>query len=56
MPSKRQLLVLAGYVVASAVYIVIGVFYTDFLLSFLVALVYLLVARRLVPAGVRRIF
>jgi hypothetical protein len=56
MPSKRQLMVLAGYAAASAVYIAIGVFYTDFLLSVWVALVYLLVAVWLIPAGVRRIF
>jgi len=56
MPTKRQLLVLAGYVAASAVYITIGVFYTDFLLSFWVAMAYLLVAVWLIPAGVRRLF
>jgi hypothetical protein len=56
MPSKRQLVVAAGYVVAAAVYIVIGVFYTDFLLSFFVALAYLLLVAWLVPAGVRRLF
>ena len=55
MPSKNQLLVLAGYAAASAVYIAIGVFYTDFLLSFWVALAYLLVACWLVPTAVRRI-
>jgi hypothetical protein len=49
-------MVLAGYAVASAVYITIGVFYTDFLLSFWVAMAYLLVAVWLIPAGVRRLF
>jgi fatty acid desaturase len=56
MPSKRQLTVAAGYAAASAVYIAIGVWFTDFLLSFFVALAYLLVVVWLVPVGVRRIF
>jgi hypothetical protein len=56
MPSKRQLAVAAGYVAASAVYIAVGVFYTDFLLSFWVGLAYLLLVAWLLPAGVRRIF
>ena len=56
MPSRRQLLVAAGYVTASAVYIAVGVWSTDFLLSFFVALAYLLIVAWLVPAGVRRLF
>jgi hypothetical protein len=56
MPSKRQLAVAAGYAAASAVYIAIGVWYTDVLLSFWVALAYLLLVVWLVPAGLRRIF
>jgi hypothetical protein len=56
MPSKRQLTVVAGYVAAAAIYIAIGVWFTDFLLSFFVALAYLLVVVWLVPVGVRRIF
>ena len=56
MPSKRQLTVAAGYVAAGAVYIAIGVWFTDFLLSFWVALAYLLVVVWLVPTGLRRIF
>ena len=55
MPSKRQLTVGAGYVAAAAVYIAIGVAYTDFLFSFFVALAYLLVVAWLVPAAVRRV-
>jgi hypothetical protein len=55
MPSKRQLMVAAGYAVAGAVYIAIGVVYTDILLSFFVALAYLLLVAWLVPAGVRRL-
>jgi len=56
MPSRRQLAVALGYVAAAAVYIAIGVWFTDFLLSFFVGLVYLLLAVWLVPAGVRRLF
>jgi len=56
MPSKRQLLVAAGYAAASAVYIAIGVVYTDVLLSFWVALAYLLLVAWLIPTGLRRIF
>ncbi len=56
MPSRRQLLVAAGYAAASAVYIAIGVWYTDVLLSFWVALAYLLLAVWVVPTGLRRIF
>lgn len=54
-PSKRQLAVLAGYVIASAVYIAIGVYYTDFLLSVFVGTGYLLLMAWLIPAGVRRL-
>jgi hypothetical protein len=56
MPSKRQLAVAAGYVVAAAVYIAIGVWFTDILLSVFVGLAYLLLVVWLVPAGVRRLF
>ena len=56
MPSKRQLTVAAGYVAAGAVYVAVGVWYTDFLLSFWVGLAYLLLVAWLLPAGVRRIF
>ena len=56
MPSKHQLTVAAGYVAAGAVYVAVGVWYTDFLLSFWVGLVYLLLVAWLLPAGVRRIF
>jgi hypothetical protein len=54
--AKRQLMVAAGYVVASAVYIAIGVTFTDFLFSYFVALAYLLLVIWLVPAGIRRLF
>jgi hypothetical protein len=56
MPSNRQLAVAAWYALAGAVYIAIGVWFTDFLLSFFVALGYLLVVAWLIPAGVRRLF
>ena len=55
-PSGRQLAVFVGYVTAAAVYVTIGVFYTDFLLSVFVGIAYLLLVAWLVPAGVRRIF
>ena len=55
MPSRRQLAVAAGYVAASAVYIAIGVAFTDFLLSFWVGVGYLLLVAWLVPAAVRRL-
>ncbi|HJQ48906.1 MAG TPA: hypothetical protein VJ838_00115 [Gaiellaceae bacterium] len=56
LPSKQQLAVFAGYVIAAAVYVTVGVFFTDFLLSVFVGIAYLLLAAWLVPAGVRRIF
>ena len=54
-PSERQLAVFVGYVIAAAVYVTVGVFYTDFLLSVFVGIAYLLLVAWLVPAGVRRI-
>jgi hypothetical protein len=48
--------VFGGYVIAAAVYVTIGVFYTDFLLSVFVGTAYLLLVAWLVPAGVRRLF
>lgn len=54
-PSKQQLAVFIGYVIAAAVYVTVGVFYTDFLLSVFVGIAYLLLVAWLVPAGVRRI-
>ena len=56
MPSKRQLMVAAGYAVAGAIYVAIGVWFTDFLLSVVVALGYLLLVAWLVPTAVRRLF
>jgi len=54
-PSKRQLAVAAGYMAAAAVYVAVGVWFTDILLSYFVGLAYLLLVAWLVPAGVRRI-
>ena len=54
-PSRRELRALLVYVGAAVVYIVIGVFTTDFLFSVFVAAAYLLVAAWLVPAGIRRL-
>jgi hypothetical protein len=55
-PSRRQIAVFAGYVIAAAIYVTVGVFYTDFLLSVFVGIAYLLLMVWLVPAGVRRLF
>ena len=55
VPSRSDLLVFAGYCVAAAVYIAIGVAYNDFLLSVIVGMAYLVLAAWLVPAAVRRI-
>ncbi len=54
-PTSRDLAVFGGYVLAAGVYIGIGLYTVDFLLSFWVALPYVLVAAWLVPAAVRRI-
>jgi hypothetical protein len=55
VPSWRDLRVFSGYVACAAVYITVGVFETDFLLSFWVALAYLLLMAWAVPAAVRRL-
>jgi hypothetical protein len=54
-PSRRQWIVFGGYAAAAVVYIVIGVTYTDFLLSFWVGLGYLLLAAWVVPMIARRV-
>ena len=53
-PTPRDLAVFAGYVLAAGVYIGIGLYSVDFLLSYWVAVAYVLVAVWLVPAAVRR--
>jgi hypothetical protein len=55
-PSRSDLRVLAGYCIASTVYIAIGVTYVDFLLSVVVGMAYLVVVTWLVPTLVRRLF
>ena len=55
VPSREQLGVASGYVAAAAVYILIGVLVTDFLLSWVVGAAYLLVVAWLVPVVVRRL-
>jgi hypothetical protein len=55
VPSRRQLAVAGGYAAAAALYVLIGVLVTDFLLSVFVAIAYLLLVAWLVPAGVRRL-
>ena len=54
-PSRRDLTVFAGYCLAAAVYIAIGVAWIDFLFSFWVGLGYLLLAAWLIPTLVRRL-
>jgi hypothetical protein len=54
-PSRRDLSVFAGYCLAAAVYIAIGVAWVDFLFSFWVGLGYLLLAAWLIPGLVRRL-
>jgi hypothetical protein len=55
LPSRPQLRVFAGYCLAAAVYVAIGVAVTDFLLSFWVGAAYIVVAAWLVPTLVRRL-
>jgi hypothetical protein len=54
-PTRRQWLVFGGYCAAAIVYVVIGVTWTDFLLSFWVGLAYLLLAAWVVPMVARRV-
>jgi hypothetical protein len=53
-PTRRQLAAFGGYVLSSAAYVGIGLYEVDFLLSFWVALAYVLVTAWLVPAVLRR--
>jgi hypothetical protein len=50
---RPQTLVIYG--IAAIVYVAIGVTFTDFMFSLVVAIVYLLLAVWLVPAGIRRL-
>jgi hypothetical protein len=54
IPTRRQLAVAGGYAAAAALYVLIGVFVTDFLLSVFVATAYLVLVAWAVPAAVRR--
>jgi len=54
-PSREQLGTLALYLACAAVYITIGLIEVSFLLSFWVAILYLLLTAWLVPAAVRRL-
>jgi hypothetical protein len=55
IPNRLEWRVFAGYVLAAAVYVAIGVAVTDFLLSFWVGVAYVVVAAWAVPAAVRRV-
>jgi hypothetical protein len=55
VPTRRDLAIFGGYVLAAAVYITVGVTTVDFLLSFWTALAYVLVAVWLVPLTVSKI-
>ena len=55
VPQRSDLRVLLGYIAAAALYVLIGVLVTDFLLSVFVGIAYLLVVAWLVPAAVRRL-
>jgi hypothetical protein len=54
IPNRPDLRVFAGYVLAAAVYVAIGVAVTDFLLSFWVGVAYIVLAAWAVPALLRR--
>ena len=54
-PNRRERRVFAGYLLAAAVYIAIGVSVIDFLLSFWVAVAYVVLVAWGVPAAVRRL-
>jgi hypothetical protein len=54
-PDRDDLRVFGGYCLAAAAYIVFGVAYVDFLLSFWVGLGYLLLVAWLLPTAVRRL-
>jgi hypothetical protein len=53
-PSRHELALFAWWLAAAGVYVGIGLYTVDFLLSFWVALAYVLLAGWLIPAAVRR--
>ena len=54
-PTRRDVAVFGGYLVAAGIYVGIGVWTVDFLLSFWTAVAYVLVIAWLVPQAVRRL-
>jgi hypothetical protein len=54
-PAERRLTTLLVYLSAAVVYIVVGVFFVDFMLSVVIAVAYLFVAAWLVPSAIRRL-
>jgi hypothetical protein len=54
-PTRPDLRVFAGYLLAAAIYIAVGVSVTDFLLSFWVGVAYVVVAAWAVPTFIRRV-
>jgi hypothetical protein len=56
LPSRPDLRVFAGYILAAAVYVAIGVSVTNFLLSFWVGVAYVVIAAWAVPALSRRLW
>ena len=55
LPGRAQLRVFAGYCLAGAVYVAIGVAVTDFLFSFWVGAAYVVVTAWAIPTLVRRL-
>ena len=55
VPSRADLTVFLGYVVCAALYIAVGIFETNLLLSVWVAILYLLLTAYAVPKAVRRL-
>jgi hypothetical protein len=53
-PTRRDLALFGGWLAAAGVYVGIGLYSVDFLLSFWVALAYVIVTGWLIPAAVRR--
>ena len=54
LPTRRQAVAFLGYSASAGIYIGIGLYTVDFLLSFWVAVAYVLVTMWAVPATVRR--
>jgi hypothetical protein len=54
-PTRGEWRTFAVYSTASGVYVAIGIYNVDFLLAFVTAAVYLLVAVWLIPEAIRRL-